>query len=55
VVAEGVETVPELQAVWACSVDLAQGYLLARPSATPPWVFEGLPAGSGDQRTSDAH
>ena len=37
VVAEGVETVAELETVAACGIDLAQGYALARPSAAPSW------------------
>lgn len=36
-VAEGVETGAELRAVRSCGVPLVQGYLLARPSATPQW------------------
>ena len=36
-VAEGVETDDELRAVAGCGVHLAQGYLLARPSASPIW------------------
>jgi EAL domain-containing protein (putative c-di-GMP-specific phosphodiesterase class I) len=42
VVAEGVETAPELRAVRACGVRLAQGHLLARPSATPSWEFSAV-------------
>lgn len=36
-VAEGVETAPELRTVTACGVHLAQGYLLGRPSTDPSW------------------
>jgi EAL domain-containing protein (putative c-di-GMP-specific phosphodiesterase class I) len=36
-VAEGIETESELHAVQACGVELAQGYLLARPSVAPAW------------------
>jgi len=36
VVAEGVETLEELQCVRDLGVDYAQGYLLARPSTPPP-------------------
>jgi EAL domain-containing protein (putative c-di-GMP-specific phosphodiesterase class I) len=35
VVAEGVETVAELRTLCALGVDLAQGYLIARPAAQP--------------------
>lgn len=35
-VAEGVETLGELETVRALGVDLAQGYLIARPAAPPP-------------------
>ena len=37
VVAEGVETPAELDAVAGCGIDLVQGYALARPSAAPSW------------------
>ena len=36
-VAEGVETVGELQAVASCGIDLVQGYALAEPSPSPAW------------------
>jgi EAL domain-containing protein (putative c-di-GMP-specific phosphodiesterase class I) len=36
VLAEGIETPAELNAVEALGIDLAQGYLLARPSNPPP-------------------
>jgi EAL domain-containing protein (putative c-di-GMP-specific phosphodiesterase class I) len=42
VVAEGVETVPQLAALRGCGIELAQGFLLARPSASPAW--QALPA-----------
>jgi len=35
VVAEGIETMEELECVTACKVDLGQGFLLARPDAPP--------------------
>ena len=38
VVAEGIETVDELEAVLAGGVDYGQGYLLARPAAQPPQI-----------------
>ncbi len=37
VVAEGVETEGELAAIHGCGVELAQGFLLAKPSASPAW------------------
>ena len=39
VIAEGVETQGELDAVVACGIPMAQGYLLARPSREPDWVL----------------
>jgi len=36
VVAEGIEKLDELKCVRDLGVDLAQGYLLARPARTPP-------------------
>jgi EAL domain-containing protein (putative c-di-GMP-specific phosphodiesterase class I) len=36
-VAEGVETTAELDAVHSCGITLVQGFALARPSATPAW------------------
>ena len=36
-VAEGVETQAELEAVASCGVHLAQGYHLGRPTASPSW------------------
>ena len=36
-VAEGVETEAELAAVAGCGISLVQGYVLAAPSADPPW------------------
>ncbi len=50
VVAEGIEKLDELRCVRDLGVDLAQGYLLARPSAPPPeprWPLRasGLAAG----------
>ena len=36
-VAEGVETPGELAAVASCGITLVQGFVLARPSATPAW------------------
>jgi EAL domain-containing protein (putative c-di-GMP-specific phosphodiesterase class I) len=36
-VAEGVETPGELQAVVGCGVGLVQGYLLSPPAAAPSW------------------
>jgi EAL domain-containing protein (putative c-di-GMP-specific phosphodiesterase class I) len=51
VVAEGIETEEELEAVVLAGVDYAQGYLLARPSFPPPklewpalWREDPLPA-----------
>lgn len=35
VVAEGIETLAELEAVEAIGVDFAQGYLFARPTRVP--------------------
>jgi EAL domain-containing protein (putative c-di-GMP-specific phosphodiesterase class I) len=53
-VCEGVETGSELRAVHECGVHLAQGYYLARPSATPAW--SGYPSLTpGDQLPFDAH
>jgi len=39
VIAEGVETAEELQAVTGAGVDYVQGYLLARPANPPPDVL----------------
>jgi EAL domain-containing protein (putative c-di-GMP-specific phosphodiesterase class I) len=36
-VAEGVETEPELHALSGCGITYAQGYLFGRPSAEPRW------------------
>jgi EAL domain-containing protein (putative c-di-GMP-specific phosphodiesterase class I) len=38
VVAEGIETATEMRSVMDTGADLAQGYYLARPAATPPPV-----------------
>ena len=37
-IAEGVETPAELAAVASCGIPLAQGYVFARPSTSPPWT-----------------
>jgi EAL domain-containing protein (putative c-di-GMP-specific phosphodiesterase class I) len=39
VIAEGIETLDELDTVRALGIDYAQGYFLARPSTTPPRVL----------------
>jgi EAL domain-containing protein (putative c-di-GMP-specific phosphodiesterase class I) len=47
VVAEGVETIEELQCIRDLGVDFAQGYLLARPSFPPPdhvWPLDRAPS-----------
>jgi EAL domain-containing protein (putative c-di-GMP-specific phosphodiesterase class I) len=41
-IAEGIESEQELEAVASCGVELAQGFYLARPSAEPAW--SGYPA-----------
>ena len=46
VVAEGVETVEEFEAIRSCGIDLMQGYLLARPG------YECLPTVSAELPTS---
>jgi EAL domain-containing protein (putative c-di-GMP-specific phosphodiesterase class I) len=43
VVAEGVEVIDELSCVRDCGVDLAQGYLLARPATPAPEAVWPLP------------
>ena len=47
VVAEGIETVDELEAVVAAGVDFGQGYLFARPAPEPPDIaWPVLPIGA---------
>ena len=51
-VAEGVETRGELQAVADCGIELVQGYALAPPSETPAWSgYAGVHAPDPDQPT----
>ncbi len=50
VVAEGVETEPELTSLLGLGIDLVQGYLLARPAYPPPQFYWPHAAGSAQVR-----
>lgn len=54
-VAEGIETRPELDTVRACGVELVQGYVIARPSTDPRWQDYPVLHPSGDQAAGGAH
>jgi EAL domain-containing protein (putative c-di-GMP-specific phosphodiesterase class I) len=55
VVAEGIETVEELEAVVAAGVDFGQGYLFAKPAPEPPdIIWPVLPVGAATRpRTNE--
>ncbi len=53
IVAEGIETEPELEVIRALGISYGQGYLLARPA--PPWPQVDLPAAKQPPRRDLAH
>lgn len=54
IIAEGIETEAELEAVLEAGVDFGQGYLLARPAAPPPSISWPAAVATGRAR-EDAH
>jgi EAL domain-containing protein (putative c-di-GMP-specific phosphodiesterase class I)/CBS domain-containing protein len=53
IVAEGIETEPELEVIRALGISYGQGYLLARPA--PPWPRVDLPASEQVPRRDLTH